>query len=271
MTTCPSCDRGARLLMRLSHTSVWECSGADCGLQFASPQLTNEELARAYTTFYYPTTDNGHSIHYGSTPEAILRQLFLQLLDRIGSLDGLRMLDYGCGRGALSRIGQQFGLITAGIEQDPIARGIAAAIPKMNAYANLEELRSAEPTRQFDLVILRNVIEHLRRPWSDLQQLRGLLSPGGYLGAFTMNVRCLRARLERGEWANYEKPTHLYYFDRKSLARVFHTAGCAAVSEWKLKFRYPHHGMLRRWFYEIAHLVDLSDGLFYVSRNDRAP
>ncbi len=270
MTACPSCNGEAKPLMGLAHTSVWECSGADCGLQFANPQLTDEELTRAYTDYYYPTTDIGQSVRYENTPETLLRQLFLQLQQRIGPLKDLRMLDYGCGRGALSRIGQQFGLTAAGIEQDPVARGTAAMISGMSAYANLEELRGAEPARQFDLVILWNVIEHLRRPWSDLQQLRGLLSRGGYLAAFTPNSRCLRARLERGKWVNYENPTHLYYFSPKSLRRVFHSAGCEDVSEWNLKFRYPQHGPLRCWMYELAYYVGLSDGLFYVGRNGRS-
>ncbi|MGB9433330.1 MAG: class I SAM-dependent methyltransferase [Candidatus Acidiferrum sp.] len=240
-------------------------------MQFASPQLADTELTRAYTEYYYPKPGSGQSVRYESTPETLLHQFFLRLQQRIGPLEGLKMLDYGCGHGVLSRIGQQFGLITTGIEQDPIARGIAAAIPKMRAYANLKELRMAEPRKQFDLVLLWNVIEHLRYPWCDLQELHDVLCPSGYLGALTPNVGCLRARLERGKWVNYENPTHFYYFDSKSLRRVLNKAGYTGMSEWKLKFRYPHHGVLQRWFYEVLFLAGLSDGLFYFVKNGNKP
>ncbi len=270
MTHCPLCNSGATRHLTLVHTSVWECAAPDCGLEFAVPQLDKEALARAYADCYYPAVANGQKIRYGSTPDIVLRQMFLQLQSQIGLLEGLGMLDYGCGRGALSRIGQEFGLITAGIEPDPNARSIAASIPRMMVYPNVAELREAKPTGQFDLIILWTVIEHLRRPWSDLEQLRGLLRPGGWLLVSTMNIRCLRARLERERWENYENPTHFYYFNRKSLNGVLRAAGFTEVCEWKPKIRYPHHGMLRRWLYNISYLLGLSDGLYYIYINSNS-
>lgn len=264
MTHCPLCNSGATRHLTLVHTSVWECAAPDCGLEFAVPQLDKEALARAYADLYYPANRNGREVRFENTPDSILRQVFQKLESHFDSLRGLRLLDYGCGRGALSRIGQEFGLITAGIEPDPNARSIAASIPRMIVYPNVAELREAKPTGQFELIILWTVIEHLRRPWSDLEQLRGLLRPGGWLLVSTMNIRCLRARLERERWENYENPTHFYYFNRKSLGRVLRAAGHTNVWEWKPKIRYPHHGTLRRWLYELSCPLGLSDGLFYI-------
>jgi SAM-dependent methyltransferase len=198
------------------------------------------------------------------TPDFVLRQILRQLEARFGTLKGLRLLDYGCGRAPLSRIALEFGLVPVGIEPDPVARSVSAASVGMSVYVNLEELRSIEPTRRFDLVILWNVIEHLRKPWVELEEVCELLRPGGRLLVCTMNARCLRARVERDRWIIYEHPTHFYYFHRRSLQRVLRRSGFRKVQEWKPKIQYPHHGSLRRWLYEVSTVFGVSDGLYYL-------
>jgi SAM-dependent methyltransferase len=264
MTRCPTCNSPSHLAMRLAHTSVWKCSGLECGLRFANPQLGAEALSQAYADYYYPAQSKGACIRYEGTPEALLQQFYSQLQGRIGPLRGMRMLDYGCGNGALLRVGQQFGLTAIGIERDVNARRVAASIPEMLVYEDFAGLCKAAPLEQFDLIILWNVIEHLRCPWSDLRQLRGLLAPGGYVVLSTMNIRCLRARLERKQWENYQNPTHFYYFDRKSLRRVLNAGGFRDPWEWKMGFEYPHHGMLRKLAYKAASWLGVSDGLVFV-------
>jgi hypothetical protein len=79
-----------------------------------------------------------------------------------------------------------------------------------------------------------------------------------------MNIGCLRARIERERWMSYEDPTHFYYFDRRSLGRVLTSAGFQRVEEWKPKIHYPHHGPLRRCFYDLSTAIGVSDGLYYM-------
>jgi 2-polyprenyl-3-methyl-5-hydroxy-6-metoxy-1,4-benzoquinol methylase len=195
----------------------------------------------------------------------VIQQLFSQLEDDVGNLRGLRMLDYGCGRGPVSGVALEFGLIPAAIEPDLVARNAAAERFRIPVYADLEDLRSnlgAAP--QFDLVILWQVIEHLRQPWQDLQALRGLLYPQGKLLIGTMNANCLRARIERSHWTHYQNPTHFYYLDRTSLQRIITLSGFSRVTEWKPKFRYPQHGAIRRCLYEASSRFGVADGLYYL-------
>lgn len=261
---CPLCGYPAARDLALAHTIVWKCTALDCGLQYANPQLTEKDLARAYTELYYPGKENAREVRFENTPDDILRQVFSQLETRLGNLQGLRLLDYGCGRGPLLRVSLEFGLRPTGIESDPHARATAAKVTGAPIYDGVEELRDTEPGAQFDLIILWTAIEHLRRPWSDLRELRGLLRSGGWLLLSTMNTRCLRARIERERWENYENPTHFYYFDRKSLERVIHSAGFLRAREWKPEICYPHHGTMRRRVYEISTRFGVSDGLYYL-------
>jgi hypothetical protein len=126
----------------------------------------------------------------------------------------------------------------------------------------------SQPRAEFDLIILWTVIEHLREPWVDLARLRALLSPGGWLYVSTMDIRCLRARLEGRRWEQYANPTHLFYFDNVSLRNALLTAGFSNPLRWYLKFRHPHHSILRRVFYSISSFLGLADGLIYICQED---
>ncbi len=264
VNSCPLCNSQAAMQLTLPHTMVWKCGADDCELEFASPQLVGRDLACAYKTLYYPGTENSHRVQREGTPDSVLRQVLLQLEAALGALKGLRLLDYGCGRGPLSRIALEFGLIPTGIEPDPMARSFASERVGMLVYPSLAELCSKRSAAEFDLIVLWNVIEHLPRPWSELQELRRLLCRGGWLLLCTMNTGCLRARIEAGRWMSYEDPTHFYYFNRRSLERVLQFSGFQRVQEWKTKIRYPHHGALRRCFYEISSALGVSDGLYYL-------
>jgi SAM-dependent methyltransferase len=178
----------------------------------------------------------------------------------------LRLLDYGCGRGVLLGVSLEFGLQPEGVEADAVARAIAAKASGREIHESLDELESSNPNPNFDLIILWTVIEHLRNPWAELARLRNLIRPGGWLLLSTMDIRCLRARLETKKWENYENPTHLYYFDRQSLSRAIRAAGFSEFSEWKLRLRHAHHGTLRRWLYNISFWMGWADGLYFLCR-----
>src|SRR5690242_11944123 len=156
-TKCPLCGCAAALHFPLAHTRVWRCLAKECGLQFARPQLDEADLARAYTHLYYPAGENGDSIQLENTSDSILRQVLHQLEAHLGSLAGFRLLDYGCGRGALLRVSMEFGMHPTGIESDPQARLAARGVDGALIYTNLDELHSAEPSAQFDLIILWTV------------------------------------------------------------------------------------------------------------------
>ena len=265
---CSLCETQATLFLRLIHTDVWECRAPSCGLQFAFPQLGEEALARAYSHLYYPPAGNEDGITFENTPDRVLNQIFQKLEQRLGSLRGLQLLDYGCGRGKLLRAAKEFGMQPVGIEQDPQARAIAGRLPGAAIYANASDLRAAGEIGQFDVITMWTVIEHLRSPWEDLASLHSLLRPGGSLLISTMDISCLRARIERRRWENYENPTHLYYFDRISLSRTIQAAGFSNFSEWRLKLSYDHHGFARRWLYKMMFDLRLADGLFFVCKRD---
>lgn len=260
---CPLCGCASTRLFALPHTIVRKCTVQHCGLRFAHPQPEERTLAQDYTNLYYPGEHNGTG-KIENTAESILRQVFEQLERRFGALEGFRLLDYGCGIGTLLKVAREFGLHPTGIEPDPHARSTAARVQGARVYKDIADLVLADREAKFDLVILWTVIEHLRHPWEDLAALLPLLCPAGRILISTVDVRCLRARLQGKHWEQYRNPTHMYFFDSKSIAQVIRKAGCSTVSQWNLKIEYPHHTTARRWFFNLMFKMGLADGLFFV-------
>lgn len=242
---CSLCGSNAVPRYNLGHTTAFQCRSAGCGLQFAFPQLGNEALARAYELLYYPAADNRPAV-LDNASEFEVRTFLSVVESRIGSLRGKRILDYGCGNGLQLRIARELGAETVGIEQSTTARAHIHQQENGTAYANLQELGNNGPSAAFDCVLMCDVVEHLREPWAELDQLRQFLSPGGKLFLTTPNCGSLRSLLSGARWDQRKNFTHFYYFSSQSLARMIERAGYRQVAELPPISNYSHHGFLRR-------------------------
>lgn len=267
MGLCPFCSSRASRRFEVSHTVVWKCRAADCGLQFAHPQLDEIDLARAYTKHYYPSNGNRSDVDYENTPEEILRQTFQRAQVRFGPLAGKNVLDFGCGTGKLCQIAREYGVQTTGIEADSCARQIARKSGALRVYASLDELRAAEPGARFEMIMIWDVVEHLREPWIELEALSTLLKPGGWLLLSTPNAASFRALLQRERWENIVNPTHFYYFERRSLRLVLKRAGFSEVAEWRFSIRYPGHTTFRRIVHRALFACRLQGQLLFVAHS----
>lgn len=245
MSSCPLCGHDTRKRMLLPHATVRECLNSGCRLKFAFPQLESQSLDAAYRKFYYPDSETGIAV-YENTPEEILRQTFDRAEAEFGPLAGKRLLDFGCGVGRLCQIAREYGMDTAGIEADANARVAAGKTGSLRAYANLADLRGAEPGTRFDIVTMWDVIEHLREPWRELKELCNLLRSSGWLLLSTPNAGSLRAFFLREHWENAVNPTHFYYFTRQPLRLTLERGGFCDVTEWRFPIRYPGRTTIRR-------------------------
>jgi len=85
--------------------------------------------------------------------------------------------------------------------------------------------------RSFHLITLWHVLEHLADPGPVLQQLSGLLAPGGLLVIAVPNIGSLQARLFGANWFHLDLPRHLWHFSPWSLEPLWRSAGLQSVSE----------------------------------------
>lgn len=86
-----------------------------------------------------------------------------------------------------------------------------------------------------DLIIMSQILEHLRDPVVALERLRTKLAPGGFLLMDTPHLGGLDYRLFRRQyWGGYHLPRHLHLFTKDSLAETAKRLGYRVVRQGSL-------------------------------------
>ncbi len=148
----------------------------------------------------------------------------------------VRLLDVGCGGGALGREFKRDrpDRIAFGIERDPAAA--ARARTHLDSVWELDlEATGVFPCCEpgFDCISFGDVLEHTVDPESVLRRVRPLLAPGGIVLASLPNVghASVLRNLFRGEFpyvsAGLLDSTHLRFFTRAGWIELFLDAGYA--------------------------------------------
>jgi len=176
------------------------------------------ELAFAHTS--YEMKDDPHSSH---------GRIVAWLRDRPPS----RILDLGCDNGALGARLREAGHRVTGVD----AQDHAGVRDRLDAFviADLEQGIPAEVGGGYDIIVMADVLEHVRNPGRILDEARGRLRAGGSvivsipnfahwyprvrvaLGAFDYDRRGI---LDRG---------HLRFFTRRSFERLVQDANFAVT------------------------------------------
>jgi len=144
---------------------------------------------------------------------------------------GARVLDVGCGSGALGAFLQQHKqCVCDGITMNPAEAALAAPFYRRVHVADLESGDWAQllDGAQYDAIVCADILEHLRQPEVQLAVLRQHLDAGGRLLISVPNAAyCgLLAELLHGELRYRDEGlldrTHLRFFTRRSLLRFLH-------------------------------------------------
>lgn len=151
--------------------------------------------------------------------------------------DSRRIVEVGCSRGAMALACRQRnpGCHYVGVEVDPNYAGVARQRCDLVLAGDIEFLlHSAEREllANADCWIFGDTLEHLRDPWQVLREVRSLLVPGGgRVCACIPNMQhwSIQLKLNSGS-LDYEDSglldrTHLRWFTRKTIVRLFQYAG----------------------------------------------
>ncbi|MFH1867868.1 MAG: methyltransferase domain-containing protein [Candidatus Omnitrophota bacterium] len=193
-----------------------------CGLIYASPIQRWEDLYAAYSEMEdeaYIREEKGRRIAARS------------LLKKIGKIKkysaGSKMLDVGCGTGFLLDEARKAGWDAHGVEISKWAANYADKELKLKVYnTTLNEKKF--PDKNFDLIILQDVIEHLIDPKAVIKEARRILSNDGILYINTPDIESLPSRLLRARWWGINR-FHLYYFSKKTLDTMLEAAGFKSI------------------------------------------
>jgi len=234
ITACRACGSlHGELRFVVSGLPVVRCT--DCSHVFLALACDTTALKKMYEDY----GGRGEAVYFRGIDAAVERALD-ECLSRCKSLcapssEAPRLLDIGCGNGALLERAQAMGYACEGLEISP---ALAAQAEKRNAVmvhrcflAGLDC-----PENSFDVITMYDLLEHLENPRDDLQKIFRLLKPGGIFFIFTPDDEAVLRKAARAAYAlsrgRIRKPLevfyyqdHLSYFNRKSLSVLLNSTG----------------------------------------------
>ena len=113
---------------------------------------------------------------------------------------GIRLLDIGCAEGCLIEVARLMGFDAYGIDIADyyVPRWRHRALQAEVATVDILAARCEPP---FDVIVGRQVFEHLANPHGFLCACADLLNPGGACVIETGDARSVQARLQRRNWS----------------------------------------------------------------------
>ena len=234
------------------------CPKSDCGLIWLDPLPTEEDIGKAYATYYthdqpapgasvvrgavYAVWKSYLRVRFGYTQGVgpAWRGIFSPLaLLHPGGLDELdsaamylpapeapaKILDVGCGSGVLLARMKSLGWNADGVEVDP--GGVAAARARGVRVFQGQLADARFPDHHFDAVHSAHVIEHVYDPVALLRECFRILKPGGKLVIITPNTGSWSHKKFGRAWLNLDPPRHLILFNAKTLRAAAEQQGFA--------------------------------------------
>lgn len=164
-----------------------------------------------------------------------------RLIDKEINKSGLNLLDVGCGAGRLGYILKQKtkNLNLYGVDIDIESLQIAKERGYLIQNINLDNEKLAYPAQVFDIVVCLDVIEHVKNPYSLLEEIYRVLKEDGLLLLSTPNIQWIYhiIRLIFGKGPRtYRSPKyheydggHLHYFTFRDVNELLNRCGFKLV------------------------------------------
>lgn len=231
------------------------CRDHRCGVLWLDPMPAEDDLGKLYTDYY-----THEEIRAGLTPKsaklverlrnAYCAERYGYLAQSNSSTFGLRHLAYalpghraqwnfsvfylpaqlngrlleiGCGNGAMLSRMANLGWQVVGIDFDSKAVKVARSEGLDVRRGTLDEQNFDDSS--FDAVVMSHVIEHVTDPSSLLRNCNRILKPGGRLIAITPNALSWGHGLYARDWRGLEPPRHLHVFTIPALQTLLESCG----------------------------------------------
>lgn len=158
--------------------------------------------------------------------------------------DRLRLLDFGCGRGAFLAMCELFGFRTVGVEPSATLREAGRA-PRV--YGKLEDLRDAPGADgDFHAITLFETLERLPAPSDTLNALNRCLVSGGILVLETLDCSGVTGIDSEQDYRLIHPLQNINAFDPKTLRGAARSAGFVPIERPVVQVNSEPHRVLKR-------------------------
>ena len=213
---CPACNRSTAhaLRFRIGGSDILQC--CSCGLGRSESDAFNPE--DYYTDDYFcGRRADGYSDYLAAEP--VLQREFARTLEFIRRLVPCgRLLEIGCAYGFfLMEARRHFKVNGIELAQGAVEHARRAGLKVVHGVADEPTLAAIGPV---DVMVMLDVIEHLREPRDTLALCHRHLNPGGIVVITTGDFGSVAARLTGARWRLMTPPQHLWFFTRESMSRM---------------------------------------------------
>lgn len=201
--------------------TYYDC--ADCKTIFIRP-VPVDQLKNIYPVNYYSFSNKSKNIVV-RIKEWLDKLFFKKILKKLEAKE-VSVLDIGGGTGwmldVLKKTDSRISF-TQIVDIDEKAKNIA----ETNGHSYYEgTIESFSTNKQFHLILMLNLVEHVADPLAVLQKAESLLAPGGVIVIKTPNSDSWDARLyKKSYWGGLHCPRHWVIFSEKSFRVLLQSTG----------------------------------------------
>lgn len=191
-----------------------------CNLLWIHPMPDQAQILTFYPQEYYGINNKKFSNLMEKCIQLIRKQRVRKAIQTSPwTRDLKKVLDIGCGSGAMLKNFQNFGFTGYGTELSPFSAKMASSIAGVKVISK-PLCECGFPDNFFNLVILWHVLEHLPDPQKNLQEIYRILKPGGNLLLCVPNRESFQAQLSKNKWFHLDLPRHLFHFSPFNLSAL---------------------------------------------------
>ena len=253
-------DNFIYLFCRFDHF-FFKCES--CDLIFINPQPSEEVLTKIYSDpNYFPLVNSQHNVGHFSL---LKRRSAAIHLDNIKNsinkpFKKINLLEIGPGGGDFLNLAFSKGAQVSGLEFSEISARLLRKKYKDKFKIYFGELSKIQ--KKFDLIVLNDVLEHVRDPAGYLSRIYKLLKDDGYLYISVPSLDSISYKIQKTRWVEF-KLEHLYYFNDLNLRKLLFKSGFTNILTKKdfkvlsLKYIFGHfikHSTLK-YFFKIMDLI----------------
>lgn len=201
-----------------------------CGLIYNNPRLDCKSLKKIYTKGYFvieddrPGTNYKAYANYLEEEPLIIRSTHRRMKKVEKLIKGKgRLLDVGCATGFSLVAAQQRGWDVSGIELSAFCVNHARSRGLNVHHGTIKDFPGT--SESIDVITMWDYLEHSINPLEDLKLCSSLLKKGGVVVLSTPNIDSWSFHVFKKNWIGFKNIEHLYFFSRRTLARLAGIAG----------------------------------------------
>jgi 2-polyprenyl-3-methyl-5-hydroxy-6-metoxy-1,4-benzoquinol methylase len=222
--------------------AIVEC--AKCGMIYTNPRLRGEKIAELYDADYFQGHGFDRSVNYVKDVDEYGHEQHsytlndwdldtIQSMLRPNGADSPKLLEIGCGTGVFLAKAREHGFACEGLELSSYAAEFVRNMGIPVQTKSIEEASMSDPANfaenMWDVIVMREVIEHLPHPLESLRTIQRWLKPGGVLFMATGNYDSPERKLRGSDWFYFMPEGHLYYFSNRTMTKYLKKAGFRTV------------------------------------------